>query len=303
MERDSLCLQSQTKIEFMTQPELGQAFSDVVEIDPVIDMNTPEDNGSTTQIGGHLGEDSRNDSRSSSGTSCGKNPKKTGGGKYPCSNCPQSFNKHYLLLYHQRIRHCRLYPYTCDICHYGTALLPSLLKHQEMVHERNSFVCKKCAQSYPTAEKLRDHLCIEKRPFVCQGCGRGYSRFPALVTHSDTCNDNSCFSPTLREYRYCSSQGYNCRTCGIAYFKLCDLIRHRVKNHSDVELSTKSSRNVSPYKSGGECEKKRDEVASHITGKSENFTALQCHSTLYFYRDGKEWDATFLQDLLKVFPQ
>ena len=161
----------------------------------------------------------------------------TGGGKYRCSECSQSFSRRCLVLYHKRMRHCKLYPYVCDFCKVGTCSLATLVAHQQM-HE-NRYICNKCGQSYPTVLEMQSHHCIEKRPFVCEGCGAGFSRFQNLISHSKLCNDYSCFSPNLREYRYINKSGYNCRTCKVSFAHLGTMIRHRVKHHSDMTLSLK----------------------------------------------------------------
>ena len=158
-----------------------------------------------------------------------------------CGVCSNTYRKRYLLLYHLRI-HLNQFPYICLNCSSGFETLSSLTFHQIQVHPSNLY-CRRCGQSFET---LDNHECIEIRPFVCEGCGEGFLVFSKLLEHSNVCEDYSCFSSTLREYRFHYKGYYSCRTCTLNFPTLSEMIRHRIALHVDWEMSPSPSSPLSP---------------------------------------------------------
>jgi hypothetical protein len=235
-----------TNVEFITLPEASGAsyVQCVVEIDEPRDdpyVSVAEEDVS------HEISDKQEEDLSQSNKDAAISPEHltivSNGVDYRCGVCNETFNKRYLVLYHQRLCHLNKLPYVCDVCCKGYVNFGSLLRHQNCIHSEYPFHCKLCGQSFLLKNDFTEHKCVSKLPYVCEGCGNGYTRFNSLVKHGRLCNDYSCYSSTLREYQFLNKDGYNCHTCGIKFGTLINLTKHRVKHHSDVITPTSQSCN------------------------------------------------------------
>lgn len=159
--------------------------------------------------------------------------KKTSNEQYSCKYCSRSFDKLFLLKYHQQV-HTGRKPFGCNNCDIKFTTMASLFIHQKKFHSNNPYLCKKCAQSYLSLKKFRTHCCVVKIPFVCAGCGRGYMKFSSLKTHVQTCKGitGKLSDGHFEEYQYrWYKQSFACQHCKASFKQLTRFIEHQIKEH------------------------------------------------------------------------
>lgn len=228
--------------------------------------------------------------RQTAAGSCIPTSKKTTNEQYSCKDCSRTFDKLFLLKYHQQI-HTGRKPFHCNNCNIKFSTMASVFIHQKKFHSNNPHLCKKCAQSYSSLKKFRAHRCVVKIPFVCEGCGQGYMKFMSLKTHVQTCKGatDKISDGHFKEYQYrWYKQSFACQHCNASFKQLNRFIEHQMKQHRTDSTTSRHSKKtntkprlpqsvVSPYKANSPYSQKSRPVCNECGNSYQNMSNLRRH--------------------------
>ena len=84
--------------------------------------------------------------------------------------------------------------------------------------------CPKCAEEFPSASQLEEHVKLRHKKHVCETCGKGFDHKGHLKRHSKT-----HASPN-------SKQSFPCNQCGKRFQRSDNLQKHVEEKHGEIKL-------------------------------------------------------------------
>ena len=87
---------------------------------------------------------------------------------YPYEDCDQAFITKGRLVTHIQNNHL---PFNCKFCSISVKGLNELKKHEKQHHEKASYTCEQCAQSFTRKDRLETHMENKHQDMVCEFCG------------------------------------------------------------------------------------------------------------------------------------
>ena len=87
---------------------------------------------------------------------------------YPCEDCDHGFRSKGRLETHIQNNH---QTFNCEFCSISVKGLNELKKHVKQHHEKESYTCEECAQSFTRKDRLENHMENKHQDMVCEFCG------------------------------------------------------------------------------------------------------------------------------------
>ena len=87
---------------------------------------------------------------------------------YPCEDCDHGFRSKGRLETHIQNNH---QTFNCKFCSISVKGLNELKKHVKQHHEKESYTCEECAQSFTRKDRLENHMENKHQDMVCEFCG------------------------------------------------------------------------------------------------------------------------------------
>ena len=87
---------------------------------------------------------------------------------YPCEDCDHGFRSKDRLETHIQNNH---QTFNCKFCSISVKGLNELKKHVKQHHEKESYTCEECAQSFTRKDRLENHMENKHQDMICEFCG------------------------------------------------------------------------------------------------------------------------------------
>lgn len=173
---------------------------------------------------------------------------------FACSWCPKTFAQKSCLLKHQNSVHLMIKEHQCDVCNIYVSQACYLKKHKQMMHppdgKKIKYPCTNCAQSFSTAQALKNHETIHGDPeFQCKCCSKKFYRKGNLLDHMEhhetlefpcthckrSFRNESKLNHHLKVVHFKTASTYRCDICSSTFTRRTTCRDHVLKQHKDVE--------------------------------------------------------------------